>query len=366
MTILIYGAPETTPDLFHVIPEGVVNPFLYIETDDARHAAVDPLNAPKISALGIEVLDHASLGADELLASGASQLELDLEIALRACRAIGVDTAIAPPGFPLGVADHLRSGGVTVAVDGKTFADRRRGKTDAQLRGIRRAQEVAEKAMALAAQLIRELPSGLTSEQVRQAMQRLCNEHGCDLPEMVIVAPGAQGADCEASGTGEIEAGASVVVDIWPRDRASHCWADMTRTFVAGGVEPSARLRRDWELTRDALESAAAAVRPGVEAQRLWELSCEPYEAEDIPTLRTKPDGSTLMEGFYHPVGHGVGLEIHEAPTVGAGPDELVFGDVITIEPGCYRPGISGVRLEDLLLVREGGRERLTDFPYDL
>ena len=73
-----------------------------------------------------------------------------------------------------------------------------------------------------------------------------------------------------------------------------------------------------------------------------------------------------LRDGFYHGLGHGVGLEVHESPSIGMVGEELVAGDVITIEPGLYRHGFAGVRVEDLLLVTDDGCEVLTDFPYDL
>ncbi len=366
MNVLMYGAPETTPDLFHSIPQGIVDAFLYVEFDGRRAAAVDPLNAPRVVDAGIEVIDHADLGAPEILRSGVSRREFEAEIALRACQRLGLRAAVVPPEFPLLVADRLRAGGVALTVDADVFADRRRVKAGVELEGVRRAQGVADKAMALAKQLVHELQPGLTSEAVRDAMRALCNEHRCDLTDTVMASHGAQAADCEAPGTGEIQPGESVVVDIWPRDRASRCWADMTRTFVAGGGEPSEQLRRDWELTREALTRATAEVRAGADTTRVWEASCEPFEAAGVPTVRTAPAGATLLEGYYHELGHGVGLQVHEEPALGLTPGTLVAGDVVTIEPGCYRPGLSGVRLEDLVLVREHDGERLTNFPYDL
>jgi Xaa-Pro aminopeptidase len=157
-----------------------------------------------------------------------------------------------------------------------------------------------------------------------------------------------------------------VIVDIWPRDRASRCWADMTRTFVAGGVEPAGELKQWWELTRESLERAFAATRAGADGRQVYAASCEPFEAAGLPTQRSKPAGQKLEEGYYHSLGHGVGLEVHERPNLGRTPDTLIVGDVITLEPGCYRKDIGGVRLEDLVLVTESGAELLTDFPYDL
>jgi Xaa-Pro aminopeptidase len=236
--LLIHAAPDSSPDLFHAIPVGIVDPFLYAEVDRRRVATVSVLDADRVRAHGIEVIDPYALGADELLASGMSRVEFNAEIALRACRRLGVDHARVPPDFPLAIADRLRAGDVALTVDAEAFADRRRAKTPAQLAGIRRAQAAADAAMAFAGDLIRELRAGLTSEEVRAAMQAACDARGADLPDDVIVGHGAQSAIGHEPGHGLIAAGEPVVVDIWPRDQASRCWADMTRTFVAGGGAP--------------------------------------------------------------------------------------------------------------------------------
>jgi Xaa-Pro aminopeptidase len=220
--------------------------------------------------------------------------------------------------------------------------------------------------MAVAAELIHALAPGTTSEGVRAAMKARADELGCDLPDDVIVSHGAQSAVGHESGHGELAAGEPVVVDIWPRDRASRCWADMTRTFVAGGGEPPEELVRYVELTRESLERVRAMVRAGADGREIYAASCEPYEAAGLPTQRTKPPGQVLEDGYFHGLGHGVGLELHERPNLGRLGDVLVAGDVVTLEPGCYRRGFGGCRLEDLVLVTDGGCEVITDFPYDL
>jgi Xaa-Pro aminopeptidase len=364
--LLIYGAPDTSPDLFHAIPVGIIDPFLYAEAGRRRVATVSVLDADKVRALGIDVIDPAELGADELLAGGVSRYEAELEIALRACRQLGLERAIVPPAFPLGVADHLRAGGVALDVDAEAFALRRRAKTDAQLAGIRRAQKAADAAMGVAAELVRELRPGLTSEEIRAAMTGVCDEHGCDLPGDVIVAHGAQSADGHESGSGALAAGEPVLVDIWPRDRESRCWADMTRTFVAGGGTPDDELAEYWRLTRASLDLVYPEVRDGADAQALFRRSCEPFIEAGKPTQLTKAEGEVLRDGYFHGLGHGVGLEVHERPGLGRSPELLRAGDVITLEPGCYRRGYGGCRLEDLVVVTQDGCETLTDFPYDL
>jgi Xaa-Pro aminopeptidase len=107
-------------------------------------------------------------------------------------------------------------------------------------------------------------------------------------------------------------------------------------------------------------------VRAGADGAEIFRLSCEPYIEAGQPTQLTKAEGEILRDGYFHSLGHGVGLEIHESPGLGRASDPLMAGDVITLEPGCYRQGYGGCRLEDLVIVTEDGCETLTDFPYDL
>jgi Xaa-Pro aminopeptidase len=362
--LLIFGAPESSPDMFHAVPAGIIDPFLYVETDGRRAATVSVLDAHKVEPYGIEILDPFELGADELFSRGISRHEVDLELSRRACEKMGVGRALVPPEFPVGLADHLRASGIELFVDPELFVTRRRVKTEGEIEGIRRAQRAADAAMAVAARMIRE--GGTSSEEVRAEMQRICDDRGCDLPDDVIVSHGPQSAIGHESGHGPIGEGEVVIVDIWPRDRTSRCWADMTRTFIAGDMEPPEELAEYWRLTREALDRAFAEVRAGADCQLIYGISCEPFENAGYPTQRSKPAGTKLDEGYYHSLGHGVGLEVHERPNLGRTPDTLLAGDVITLEPGCYSKELGGVRLEDLVLVGEDGAELLTDFPYDL
>ena len=300
------------------MPAGIGDPFLYLENDGRRAATVSVLDADKVSAHGIEILEPDTLGIDELIASGlrpARDRGRDLACAPSASSAS--PRPIVPPDFPLFLADYLRADGIELTVDDDEFVRRRRIKSPYELDGIRRAQRAADAAMGTAATLIRELRPGLTSEEVRAAMQAVAEEHGCELSDDAIVSHGAQSAIGHDSGSGEIGAGEPVVVDIWPRDKASRCYADMTRTFVAGGGEPPAELAEYWRLTRDSLERVYADLRAGADGQDLFERSCEPYIEAGQPTQLTKTPGEVLEDGYFHGLGHGIGLEVHERPHMG-------------------------------------------------
>ena len=155
------------------------------------------------------------------------------------------------------------------------------------------------------------------------------------------------------------------MIDLWPRDNESACSADMTRTFVVGEIP--AEIAGWHRLCKEVLDRSHEVARPGATGKMLYEEACDIFESAGHKTQRSKVDGETLEDGFFHALGHGVGLMVHEEPYLGlAGHEALVAGDVIAVEPGLYRSGFGGCRLEDLLLITEDGAENLTHFSYEL
>lgn len=373
--VLIYGDTVRHAELRHELPLAVPDPFLYAETGGERHVIVSSLERARVVALGgVEVHALEEFGYDEILLGGAERSAAILEVMARACRSLELESATVPADFPIELADRLRAAGLELAVDRALFEARRRVKSERELAGIRRAQAAAEAGMRAAAELLcRAEPDGdglraggepLTCERVKEAIRDAVARAGATAGDDLIVAHGAQSASGHEMGSGPIQAEEPVVIDLWPRDLESACFADMTRTFVVGTAPDE--LRRYHELTREALARSLAAVRSGAAGREIHRISCQPYEQAGLPTQLSKKPGEVLEEGYFHSLGHGVGLEVHEAPLLGRAPGELVAGDVITLEPGCYRPGFGGCRLEDLVLVTEDGAEVLTDFPYDL
>jgi Xaa-Pro aminopeptidase len=373
--VLIYGDTMRSPELRHEIPVGVPDAFLYAEAGGVRHMAISSMEAPRLRDLGIEVHLLDELGLDELRASGMSFAAIGDELALRAVRAFGIERAVVPVGFPLGIADVLRSAGIELTPERDLFDDRRRVKNAAELAGIRRAQIAAEAGMSAARDLLRRATangggelevdgSALTSERIKIAISQAFVEHGATADEF-IVSHGPQSAIGHHMGEGTILAGEPIVIDVWPRDNESACYADMTRSFVVGDIPAELA---DWHrLVKEALDRAQSELRPGVIGRTVFDGACEIFEAAGHPTQRTKTPGEPLEDGFFHGLGHGVGLEVHEEPGLGlTSRKPFVAGDVVTVEPGLYRPGFGGVRLEDLVLITEDGAENLTNFPYGL
>src|ERR671937_614805 len=373
--VLIFADSLRSPEMRHEVPLAVPDPFLYAEREGERHVVASSFELGRINEVAphLEALPLEEFGVDELYAQGLSRDEIELEVILRAARRFGIEQAVVPGTFPLEVADHLRANGIEVAADRELFIGRRRVKNEAELAGIRRAQRAAEAGMDAAREILRaaERRNGslvvdgeaLTCERLKLAVEQAFSEHGVFADEF-IVSHGAQTAIGHDMGSGPIAPGEPVCLDLFPRDRESGCYADMTRVYVVG--EPPEELREYHRLCREALDRSVEAVRAGVEGRDLYRLSCEFFEEHGYPTLLSKPPGEVLKDGFYHSLGHGVGLEVHEQPNLGRGPGELVAGDVIAVEPGLYRNGFGGVRLEDLVHVTEDGAETLTEYPYDL
>jgi Xaa-Pro aminopeptidase len=376
--VLIHGDTHRSAALRHELPLGILDPFPYFELDGRRVVVIVAMEADRIkeAAPDVEILDPYALGLDEMIASGMQWHDLDPELCLRAAARLGARRLVVPAGLPVAVADRLRAEGIEIVPDETEFIRRRRAKNASEVEGVRRAQAAADAGMAAAAELLREAEPRdgqlavegelLTSEAVRTRIREVCADRDAPAGEDIIVAAGAAGATGHEVGTGPLAAGVPIIIDIWPRDERSGCYSDMTRTFVTGG-DPADDVVAWYGLAQTALERVYERLRPGVTGRDLFATACEVFEEAGEPTQRTKREGESLRNGFFHSLGHGVGLEVHEEPSLGrTGADPLVPGDVVAIEPGCYRSGYGGVRLEDLVLLTDDGFERLTEFPYAL
>ncbi len=378
--LLLFGDTERNPALRHELPLPIIDPLLFAEQGGRRYVLTSKIERDRIieRARGIEVLDFFSFGMLELMEGGMGRPEALREVAVRALERIGVGAAVVPSEFPLALGDRLRAAGVELTIDDSVVEARRRVKNGPELAGVRQAQQAAVAGMAAARELLfRASPRAdgllalegraLLAEDVRAAMREACAAAGAPCPPNVMVASAFAGFGHDP-GFGPLPVGLPIVVDLWPQHEESACWGDMTRTFIVGETpaEHAAEVARMERLVKDALDEALAAIRPGVTGRGLYLRVCERFEAAGYPTQRTaRPkDGN---DGFQFALGHGVGLEVHEAPYLGlAGADALIAGDVVAVEPGLHRDGVGMVRFEDLLLVTETGAENLTDFPYDM
>jgi Xaa-Pro aminopeptidase len=371
--VLIYADSMHGAEMRHEVPVPIPDPFLYLERDGERHVVVTSFEISRIEPLGITAHPMEEFGYDDLLAQGLPRHEVLMQTLVKGVQQLGISEAIVPHDFALELADRIRAVGVELKPDKEFFSQRRRVKNETELEGIRKAQRGTEAGMAAARDMLRaaEAANGvlllegepLTSERIKARIIEVFTDHGLVSDEM-IVAHGGQAASGHDMGSGPIAPGEAVVIDLFPRDRETGCYADMTRTFVVGQIPEE--LAEYHRLVHEALMRSIDAVKAGEEGRKVFQLVCDVFHEAGYPTQLSKQPGEVLANGFFHGLGHGVGLEVHEPPWLSRDPSTLVAGDVVTLEPGLYREGWGGVRLEDLVLVTEDGAENLTNFPYDL
>ncbi len=374
--LLVIGAPEHDADAYHLsgflAPDAVIS----LRVAGKKYLAVSSLEYGRAAkeAPVDELLSYEELGIIDLareLKSGARAYAVAVANLLEKLGASN-SPVVVPEDFGVVYADELRARGVTLTPDGKLFDGLRRAKTEEEISNIEKTQKAVEAACAHAVGILEESEVGednvlnwrgepLTSELLRAEIDVDLLRSGC-AADGTIVAGGPQAADPHERGHGPLKAGESIIVDIFPVDLSTRYYSDMTRTFVRG--EPNEGLQKMYDAVLESQEAALSMIRAGVNGKDVHHKVAEVlHEAGYKTNVHDQQEGEPLTEGFFHGTGHGVGLEIHEAPRVSLADEELVPGDVISVEPGVYDPRVGGVRIEDLVVVTEGGCRNLTRFP---
>jgi Xaa-Pro aminopeptidase len=364
---LFWTDSERDADLFYLTGFLAGDPILFLETDGVGELFLNDLEVDRgrkqsrIEAVHrlAEISDLVKKRTGKAPGRGPEGVALCIrEIAEQ--RGIGSFEVSAHSSVAL--ADCLRGMGFGVRWRPAPFVPERACKRPDEIDAIRGAIRHTEAAMQaaidrIAASEIRDgmlydANGALTSESVKQTVNGLLAERNCD-PHEVIVAGGIQACDPHDRGSGHLPGNVPIILDIFPRDKATRYCGDMTRTVVRGKATVEAK--RLFAAVAESKAAAEAVVRPGVSGQEVHAAVKKVFEAHGYETGQR--DGR--MVGFFHGTGHGLGLDVHEYPGVGAAAHELKAGHVITIEPGLYYPDIGGVRIEDDILVTAEGCENL-------
>jgi Xaa-Pro aminopeptidase len=374
--LLVIGAPEHDADAYHLSGFLAPDAVICLRVAGKRYLAVSSLEYGRAAkeAPVDELLSNEELGIIDLareLKSGARAYAVAVANLLDELDASN-SPVIVPAHFGVVYADELRARGITLTPDGKLFDGLRRAKTEEEISNIEKTQDTVEAACAHAVGILEESEieddgtlqwSGapLTSELLRSEIDVELLRRGC-AADGTIVAGGPQAADPHERGHGPLKAGESIIVDIFPVDLSTRYYSDMTRTFVKS--EPNEGLQEMYDAVLESQQAALSMIRAGVNGRDVHRKVADVlHEAGYKTNVHDQEKGKPLTEGFFHGTGHGVGLEIHEAPSLSLADDELIPGDVISVEPGVYDPQIGSVRIEDLVVVTEGGCRNLTTFP---
>ena len=367
---LIYAASERSADLYYATKFFAPDPFHYIaEADNTTHLLTSSLeiDRAKRSAQVDHVHDLAEINSryknrypDKNPQEGSLTAFFLGEL--------GIDKLEVPHDFPLALADALRGFGIMITPVAGQFWPERLTKNSSEVAAIEAALVVTGKGMMAGIELIRSSAIGsdsmlyigtqpLTSEMVRGEINAQLVREGAQ-PNHTIVSGGKQGADPHEEGHGHLPACQSIIIDVFPRMEKSGYWGDMTRT-VCRGKAPD-RLQKAWDAVYQGQQIAFTRIKDGASGKEIHDKITDYFNQQGFIT---GPVAGGRQGGFFHGTGHGLGLEIHEAPRISSKDQILQTGNVITVEPGLYYPDMGGVRLEDVVLVEKDGCRNLTKIP---
>ncbi len=363
-TRLIVAASDHDPDMLYATRFFVPDPFIFLEQKGRRTIVLSDLEIDRA---------RKQAQADEIVALSKFERELQgtrkkappfEKVMVHFLQKRGVRSAVVPANFPLGYANELARQKIRVRPANGLFWPEREAKSEAELREMRRALAITEKGLARAMEVLTASKIGpgkkltwsgrtLTSEILRAEIDSAVLRAG-GLPANTIVAGGDQACDPHERGFGPLKADSLIILDIFPRDARSGYFGDMTRTIVRGRA--SEGQRRLWEAVREGQTLALRKMKPGVDGLKLHNEVKQLFTDRGFPTEVRKG----RQVGFFHGTGHGLGLEIHEFPRF----QKTVFkpGQVLTVEPGLYYPGIGGARLEDVVVLTKTGTRLLSRF----
>ncbi len=368
MNRLIFAASESDADMLYATRFLAPDPFLYFEKAGRSFVALSQLEYDRgRKEAKVDRVFNQSEFARGLRARGRPAPH-DWIAALLIQHRIRCVTV--SPSFSLSLARTLERRGIRVRVAENGLFPERECKTRGEIATLRHSLRATAEIMRRAIELIHRARARrdgvlmlagapLTSERLQTEIRMEAGRRGFEASHP-IAAGGVQACDPHARGHGPLKSGELIILDIFPRDLSTGYWGDMTRTVVKGRASDAQR--RQFHAVRQAQKLAMFRLRNGVDGRTVHAAVNEFFESKGYRT----GNFSGRYEGFFHGTGHGLGLEIHEAPRVSSVPHTLRTGNVVTVEPGLYYPSVGGVRIEDVVVIRRGGCEKLSHFPVRL
>lgn len=377
--LVMAGIPALNATLYHKIRFAVGDPAAYLEIPGEGNSTCRTLILRDIEmgrARRHARADLVACPADFAPAEGLSgdRETATAQAAAECLRRAGIRRTRADRSLPLVFVDALNRAGISVEYDPDLGVADRRAKDEEEIAWIRQAQSATEGAMEMACRLVARasvrhdgvlIHAGevLTAERVRAMIDHWLLDRGYVNPP-AIVAAGPQGADCHNLGAGELRTGQPVIIDIFPRDRATLYNGDCTRTVVHGAIPQE--LAAMHLAVRKAKAAAEAAIRAGATGEEIHKATLSSIEGSGYSMGLPPQDAPGSFCSLPHGTGHGVGLDVHEPPLLDMKGPALIAGDVVSVEPGLYRLDLGGVRIEDLVVVTPQGCENLNTLPDGL
>lgn len=370
--ILLFGETYHHPNIFYRSGFLAPDPVVLVDQHDHTTLWTSRLEEGRArkEARVADVRCTEELNFSALISQAGSEHEA-WSLLLRAiCTEHGLDQVDVDADFPAVHADHLRAADVDVRPRTDLYRLERRIKTAQELAWIEQTENAGMEALQRAVDVIHaaEIRDGvlwrdgkrLSGDDLILVVEARLLELGCTTNGS-ICAGGPESADPHRSSSDVLRAGLPIVLDIFPFDKTTRYWGDMTRTVVRGTPPPE--VERMWEAVREAQQVGLDLVKPGANGRDVHYAICEVFKRHGYGSLPAPYRDIESEARFIHGTGHGLGLEIHEFPRVADVDVVLEVGDVVTVEPGLYDPRFGGIRIEDLVVVTEDGCRNLTPLP---
>jgi len=365
---LIYSASESDANMLWATRFFAPDPFIFVTKRDRRYLVMNDLeiDRAKSQAAVDKVLAYSDY--QKRWQKRGTQFPAPSQVLIEVLGDLKIKKVEVPSTFPVHLADQLRAAKISVEPKPDPFWIDREFKTREEVRAISLSLRAAEIGMQAGIEAVRrtEIRKGgylyldgtrFTSEILKRIINTAIMSEGY-VPSHTIAASGEQCVDPHNQGSGPIRANTSIIMDIFPRSQSTGYFGDITRTIVRGRA--SDRLKHAYHCVAKGQEIGFRRVRDGANAYDIHHEILNYFHAEGFPTGLM----NGRMQGFFHGTGHGLGLDIHEAPSFGQrSRNVLRAGNVVTVEPGLYYQGMGGVRLEDVVLVTKSGCRNLVQIP---
>lgn len=370
---ILLHADAGDPDMLHFSGFNATDPYLAFTVGRKRIGLAPTLEYGRMVQESrfdeVLLLPEVRKGAARRFKLADGVVPNDCQLVKHLAKVYGIGGFRVGARFPAGLAFQLRDAGVRVSVaeNGGLFPERE-FKSAAEVDALRRGNRASAAGMQVVAKTLAEAKirrgqlvhqgKVLTSERVRELIGQVCLAEDA-VALHTIVAGGDQACDCHCAGHGPLRAGELIVVDIFPRRVSDGYWGDMTRTFLKGRASDAQR--RLVRTVKRGHGLAIEMIKPGVRGGAVQAAVEAFFAKEGYQTAKDVRE----PEGFFHALGHGVGLEVHENPFMRAGAKfRFRPGMVVTVEPGLYYRGLGGVRIEDVIHLVAGGNELISSAPY--
>lgn len=363
---LIIAASESDSNLYYACKFLVPDPIIYFEIKGKKHLVLSDLEIDRGQEQA-QVDKIVSLTeVAKKIKNRSKKIPVYVSIVNSLFKEKKIKKIVVPSNFGSQYYQALKKLGYSLVVKPDPFYEERLVKTEEEKAHIRYSIIQVEKTLKETLFILEKSKiiknkiyygkQLLTSEWMQSFINTKLMERGC-LASHTIVASGVQGSLPHHSGSGALIPHTPIIFDIFPQNARTRYWADMTRTFVKG--TPTNYIKKMYAAVKEANQVASDMVRANIHSSKIHRAAMKCLKAHGFNT--GKINGK--MQGFIHGTGHGLGLDIHELPSISLKGSVLQKGNVITIEPGLYYEEHGGIRLEDDLFVTQTGSEQLTKFP---